>query len=137
MISIAGRAWDAHHDLFRNDKWTLLVDGDVVCARDSIFGIGKSSDQALFVSNLLVGKSLSGISVDAGDIVRFEVEATTGYGHFTGVDMQVNYEPSGPVIPEPATMLSGFLSVGALGAIRAYRRRRASKTTKPMGAEVA
>ncbi len=92
-ISVSGVAWDAYHAGGRDDEWRILVNDTAYAARDSISGIGRLDPNALFETNLLGGMSLDGIAVTTGDVLKFEIESKTGYGHFVGIDMQIEFTP--------------------------------------------
>ncbi len=121
-ISISGRAWDAYHYTDRNDQWRLFVNGVMVAARGSVYGIEKSDSEALFTNNLEAGQSLDGWAVAPGDLVVFEIQSLTNAGHFVGVDLTIELEDrqTGEV-PEPSMALP-VLAVLAAGILA--RRKR-------------
>ena len=122
-IDIQGKAWDAFHYFDRIDTWRLYVAGSLVAERNPVNGIVKSDPNAQFANNLVPGQSLTGLAVNPGDKVEFEIQALTYYGHFVGVDLTVNYNDAGVVVPEPSTgVLAGLCLGGVL--VRVLRRRR-------------
>jgi hypothetical protein len=114
-VDITGRVWDAAIDPNRDDGWTLAIKGSAVAGRNSILGISRTDSTAQFGGNLYEPHSLSNISVNAGDTISLAVFASQDWGHFAGVDMDIQY------VPEPSTCAAflGLLSVGL-----AYRRWR-------------
>jgi hypothetical protein len=123
VISISGRAWDAYHYPDRNDQWRLFVNGVMVAARGSIYGVDKSDTEALFANNLEAGQSLGGWAVAPGDVVVFEIQSLTYAGHFVGVDLSIELEqPQTGEVPEPSLALP--LLAAMAGGVLLRRKRR-------------
>ncbi|MCI0332937.1 MAG: PEP-CTERM sorting domain-containing protein [Planctomycetes bacterium] len=119
VISIAGQAWDVQHNLGRDDEWSLALNAGEIAHRVSVVGVAKNSAAADFGNNLNLGQSLSGLAVNAGDIVTYSVHQTqNNFGHFSGVELTIELIP----IPEPAA-LSLLLAAGLILSGTARRRR--------------
>jgi hypothetical protein len=99
-ISIVGRAWDAFHYSERDDAWHLTVNDTVYALRESIQDVARDAPEARFEDNLLPGMSLQDITVLAGDVLRFQVSAISHYGHFVGVDLQIEFTPTQALIED-------------------------------------
>lgn len=117
-IDVAGSAWDAYFDPGRDSSWRLFVGGTLVAERDTIYGTYRTDTTASFANNLLGGQQLTGISVVAGDVLEFlpVKTPTSPYGHFMGVDLNVDFTP----IPEPAS----FAAVAGIGLLAFAAARR-------------
>ncbi len=108
-ISISGIAWDAAFYAGRDTSWELTAAGTLLASRSSVYGLYRTDLEASFVNNLLSGKSLTDIPVQAGDVVMFQVEATTSDGHWVGIDMDIT------LVPEPTTIV--LLTFGGLALL--------------------
>ncbi len=115
-IDILGQAWDGFHASDRDDNWFLWVGGTKVAEHYSVFGVAKNSAAAQFANNLVPGGSLTGLPVVAGETLTFQIQATSVYGHFVGVDLTVDYSE----VPEPAT--AGAALLGLAGVLAGLRR---------------
>ncbi len=113
-ITISGRAWEVLFEPDRDVAWTLLLNDQVIAARSTTRGIYRTDAVAPFSANLLPGRTLTGLSVNPGDIVEFSTATNTYYGHYVGVDLNIALT----TIPEPATLL--LLALG--GAILQRRK---------------
>jgi hypothetical protein len=127
-ITIAGKAWDAYHQSDRNSGWLLYVGSDLVAQRNNsnggVYDIERAADAALFANNLMSGKSLDNLSVQAGDVVKFEIEALTDLGMFVGLDLKIDYAPASAVpLPSVGSMTLVLLLLAGGGArLAAWRR---------------
>lgn len=103
-ISLDGRAWDAGFSPGRNANWTLAIDGTLFAQHTGVYGLYRNDLGAQFENNLLSGKTLSSISVLAGEKITFLTQTTTTYGHLMGIDMSVTFSSS-PLngVPEPSS----------------------------------
>jgi hypothetical protein len=111
MIDISGRAWEGEIFADRDVAWSLIVDGQTIAARNSMQGLYRTDTGAQFSANVLGGNSLTGIPVLEGDVVEFRVSALTYYGHFVGVEANIDLT----VVPEPGPM--GLLAAGLVGLL--------------------
>lgn len=119
-IDILGQAWDAYHDPGRDDEWRLSLNGTIIAACGSIYGINKGAAAAQFSNNLLPSQTLAGIPVAEGDVLKFEVQNTTyPYGHFSGLQLNVTHS-----VPEPGSAALVSLFLGAATVFR-WRKRAA------------
>jgi hypothetical protein len=90
LISISGLAWAAAYFSDRDAEWTLTLNDDILASRSTIYGTRRTDAAAAFANNVVSGKTLSDIVVAPGDVVAFTPHPTTGYAHFTGIDMTVD-----------------------------------------------
>ena len=116
-IDIAGRAWEGEIFSDRDVRWTLSVGGQTIAERSSVQGLFRTDAGAQFGANLIGGKVLTGIPVNEGDIVEFRVITQTYYGHFVGLEQNINLT----VVPEPG--VGSLLALGAVGLFVTHRRR--------------
>ncbi len=101
LVDISGQAWDVAHDPGRDDEWTLSLGAATLAYRASIVGVAKDSAAADFAGNLVGGASLSGLAIGAGEQIVFTVQQTQGsFGHFSGVDLSVEFTP----VPVPGAL---------------------------------
>ncbi|MFA5252557.1 MAG: PEP-CTERM sorting domain-containing protein [Phycisphaerae bacterium] len=112
IIDISGQAWDALIAYGRDVRWSLKLNNTVLAECSSVYGLFRTNPAAQFNQNLVGDSSLSNISISAGDVVQFTAIAKTNYGHFVGVNMEINLSP----VPEPATIC--LLGLGALSLLR-------------------
>jgi hypothetical protein len=116
LLNIFGSAWEADIAAGRDANWTISLNGVALASHTGIDGVLRGDADAQFSNNILPAKSLTGHVVAAGDVVRFQVDTTTTFGHFVGIDLQIELLD----IPAPGA-LAAFGVVGAIGP----RRRRA------------
>ncbi|MEX2306377.1 MAG: hypothetical protein WD738_02220 [Pirellulales bacterium] len=120
-IDISGKAWDAVHSPGRDDAWSLSLDGDVLASRPGIVGVQRGDAAADFANNLLPLKSLANLTVQAGDVLKFEVQKAAGCcGHFSGLELTVS------LVPEPPAALAASLMLTSLLSSILWRRRSSS-----------
>jgi len=106
-INIDGRAWDGLIESGRDVAWSLIVGGQTIAQRSSVFGLSRTDTGAQFASNLLPSQSLTGIPVSQGEIVEFMVQTDTYYGEFVGVQENITLN----TVPEPSgasILLAGY-----------------------------
>ena len=121
-INISGLAWDGEIIDGRDVGWSLLVGGQVIAQRSSVFGLYRTDAAADFGANLVGGASLTAIPVTQGEVVEFLVATDTYYGQFVGVQENITLttvpEPAGALILVTA-ILTGCLSAAAPRPLRA------------------
>jgi len=115
-IDISGRAWDAKVFADRVISWSLMVGGQTIAERSSVYGLYRNDAGAQFESNLIGGSQLTGIPVVQGEVVEFRTVALSYYGHYVGIQEDITLT----VIPEPGT--SGLLLAGLVGVWLRSRR---------------
>jgi hypothetical protein len=115
-IDITGRAWDAKVFPERVVAWLLIVGGQTIAERSSVYGLYRTDAGAQFESNLIGNSQLTGIPVVQGQTVEFRVVALSYYGHYVGVQEDITLT----VIPEPGT---GSLLLAGLIVVWRTRRR--------------
>ena len=94
-IDLSGRAWDAEIFADRDVSWSLMVGSNTVAQCASVRGIFRKDKSARFNSNRIGKRPLSGIPVTQGEVIEFQVAATTYYGQFVGVEEQIIFHPKG------------------------------------------
>jgi len=92
-IDISGRAWDGQIFPERDISWSLIVDGQTIAERSSVRGIFRKDETAKFSANVVENHSLKGIPISKGAVVEFRVATVTFYGHFVGVEEQIELKP--------------------------------------------
>ena len=121
-INISGAVWMGR-DIGRGNDWRLFHN-DQLLTDGGIFS-GDSFDRADPLDYALGSggsSAIQSIAVSVGDIIKLELERTSTFGDFVGVNLAIN------VIPEPADFAIWFL-FGTLTMIVAVRWRR--KTAVP------
>jgi hypothetical protein len=93
-IDISGGAWDAEIFPDRDMSWSLMVGGNTVAQRSSVRGIFRKEKSAQFKANRTVKHPLTRIPVTQGEVVEFQLVATTYYGHFVGLDETIVFHPT-------------------------------------------
>lgn len=86
LIDISGKNWDAYGGN-RDGGWSLDINGVTFAQRVGILNLKRDQYGASFADNLLAGKSLSGIPVQAGDVVMFSVNGIST----SGVDINIKF----------------------------------------------
>ena len=117
-INISGLAWDGEIIDGRDVGWSLLVGGQVIAQRSSVFGLYRTDVGADFGANLVGSASLSDIPVTKGEVVEFLVATDTYYGQFVGVRENIALT----TVPEPGSaLIPGASLLAAWGFCRARR----------------
>jgi len=109
-IDITGRAWDAKIFSDRVVAWQLIVGGQTLAQRSSVYGLYRTDAGAQFESNLIGDSRLTGIPVVQGQVVEFRSIALSYYGHYLGIQEDITLT----VVPEPGTvclLLAGLIGV--------------------------
>jgi hypothetical protein len=116
-IDISGSIWYAHFPLVRSNDFVLMLDATKLAS-----GTVSATNGATRANPLAFG--VSGLGVNAGDVVELIVERSPGQaaGSFDGVNLTVTETP-GAAVPEPGT--AGLLTL-ALTAFVIKSARSAS-----------
>jgi len=122
ILSLSGRVWDAGFPGGRDSSWVLTLNGVTVAERGSMFGLYRNDAAAQFSNNLAFGQSLTGIAVNAGDVIELRTHVTTTYGSFMGLDLEARVQTQTTVVPNPN---SALLALAGLSSLVRVRRRRA------------
>lgn len=96
VISISGAAWAAFFDPSRDAGWTLSLNQTVLAQRASIVGMLRTDLGATFTANIVGGKSLADHAVAAGDTLTFSTYNLSTFGHFMGVEIEIDFTPDCP-----------------------------------------
>jgi hypothetical protein len=122
-IDITGRAWDGGIFAFpdRDVAWSLSLGGQAVANRSSVRGLFRTDTGAQLGANLIGGNSLTGIPVNAGEVVEFRVLTQTYYGQFLGVEENITLT----VVPEPGSVSLFVAGILGMGMFRRQRRHHA------------
>ena len=116
-VNLSGASWWSSLSVIgRSSEWLLLVNGGVISDGYIIAGDGHTAAAPYLFSQGSGGSAaLSGIHVDAGDTIELEILATSQYGTFYGVNLNIQ------AVPEPST----FLILLPATLLPLLRRRRA------------
>ena len=109
----------------RDASWTLSIAGQLIAQHSSVFGLVRTDAAAQFANNIIPGKSLSTVSLHAGDRIEWITQAQTYSGHFVGVDITVALSTSPIITKQPQSQLgywgkSASFSVIATNGVPPY-----------------
>lgn len=96
LVSISGAAWAAFFDPSRDARWTLLLNQGVLAQRNSISGVLRTDLGASIAANVASGQSLTDQPVAEGDTITFITNSITTFGHFMGVELEIDFDPGCP-----------------------------------------
>jgi hypothetical protein len=122
MIDITGRAWDGEILSDRDVAWSLLLNGQTIAQRSSVFGLYRTDAGAQFASNLVGNNSLTGIPVTQGEVLEFRVATDTYYGQFVGIQENITLT----TVPEAGTFPLFVAGIVGLGLGRRFSSKKRS-----------
>jgi hypothetical protein len=121
-VTISGSVWQAATLAGRDNSWSLLVNGVIVSSGASIATGGANRANPFLFSNGTGGSAALTQNVAAGSTIDLELDRTTAFGYFVGVNFTITEAAVATAVPEPSTL--ALLGIGTVALVGYGRRRR-------------